>query len=316
MKSSANSKFNNIIVASSSSFADALSGSYLSYITDAPILTVDDTYKDVISNYIKNNLVAGGKVYILGGTGAVSQTFEYTLLTGSGAISTSQVVRLAGANRYLTNIEILKKCFQLAAGTSKANTTLLVAAGNEYADSLAAAATKMPILLADKAMLNGTYLKADQISYLRTAGFKNAIMIGGTGAVRSEVEVEVKAVLGLSSTERIAGANRYETSVRIAERFFNASSVNSVTFAYGLDFPDGLIAGPLAIKNGSPLILIAGSAADAVKNLNFFLTDNRVRYAKSYLNAYYGKVMNYTVVGDNGVVPSLVVSQLTGVLES
>jgi putative cell wall-binding protein len=104
MKSSASSKFNNIIVASSSSFADALSGSYLSYITDAPILTVDDATKYTIANYIKNNLGTGGKVYILGGTGAVSQTFEYTLLTGSGAISTSQVVRLAGANRYLTNI--------------------------------------------------------------------------------------------------------------------------------------------------------------------------------------------------------------------
>jgi putative cell wall-binding protein len=165
-------------------------------------------------------------------------------------------------------------------------------------------------------MTKGAYLKAEQKAYLQDSAITDAIIVGGTGAVRLGVEDELKSIFGKTSIERISGANRYETSAKIAERFFNTEEVNSVTFAYGLDFPDGLAAGPLAIKNGSPLILIAGSAADAVKNLNFFLTDNRVRYAKSYLNAYYGKVMNYTVVGDNGVVPSLVVSQLTGVLES
>jgi putative cell wall-binding protein len=315
MKENANSKFNNIIVASANSFADALAGSYLSYITDAPILTVNDTFRDTVAAYVKNNLAAGGKVYLLGGTGAVSQEFEYALLTGSGAISTTQIERLAGANRYLTNIEILKKSYQLAAGTSKASTTILICAGNEYADSLAASATKMPILLVDKAMVNGAYLKGDQITYLATSTLKDAIVVGGTGAVLPAVENELKLLLGKTSIERISGSNRYETSVKIAERFFKASDVNSVTFAYGLDFPDGLAAGPLAIKNNSPLILIAGTTADIVNNPNFFLTDSRARYAKSYVSAFSGKVMKYSVIGGTGVISTLLASQLTGVNE-
>jgi hypothetical protein len=61
---------------------------------------------------------------------------------------------------------------------------------------------------------------------------------------------------------------------------------------------------------------VVAVSSDVAKNANFFVTDNRVRYAKSYVTAYTGKVMKYTVVGDSGVVPSLVVTQLTGVSES
>jgi putative cell wall-binding protein len=315
MKENADSKFNTIIVASANSFADALSGSYLSYITDAPILTVNDTFKATVASYVKKNLADGGKVFILGGTGAVSKAFETALVSGSSALGTDQVERLAGTNRYLTNIEILKKSYELAAGTDKASTTILVSSGNEYADSLSAAATKMPILLVDKVAIKGEYLKAAQTSYLDASTIKDAIIIGGTGAVLPGVVNELKAMLGQTSLERISGANRYETSVKIAERFFTASDVNSVTFAYGLDFPDGLAAGPLAIKNNSPLILIAGTATDLKNNKNFVTTDSRARYANSYLEAFADKAMKYSVVGGTGVISASLAKQLTGVAE-
>jgi putative cell wall-binding protein len=316
MKSSPTSKFGTIIVVSANSFADALAGSYLAYVTDAPIITVNPKNHYTVEQYIKNNLSSTGTVYILGGSGAVENEFELLLRqTTANGMAVSKVTRLAGANRYATNVEIIKEAYAKAYGTSKLDTTILVCAGNEYADSLSAAATKKPILLVDKNMLNGTYLKSEQISYLRTAGIKGAIMIGGTGAVVPEVENEIKAVLGLASTERISGYNRYETSVKIAERFFSSSSVTGVTFAYGLDFPDGLAAGPLAIKNNSPLILIAGTEADVITNPYFFVTDSRARYAKAYVGTLTAKNLNFSVVGGTSVLPRLLVESITGATE-
>jgi putative cell wall-binding protein len=222
---------------------------------------------------------------------------------------------LAGANRYATNLEIIREAFVKAAGTSKLDTTVLVCSGNEYADSLSASATKKPILLVDKVMINGTYLKYDQQTYLKSYGIKDAIIIGGTGAVIPEVGIEIKTVLGKTSIERIAGANRYETSARIAKRFFTTSQVSSVTFAYGLDFPDGLAAGPLAIKNNAPLILIAGTDSDIVSNGSFFTSDNRVKYAKEYIGSLTGKTMKYSIVGGTGVISKILAGKLTGITE-
>jgi putative cell wall-binding protein len=164
-------------------------------------------------------------------------------------------------------------------------------------------------------MTKGAYLKAEQKAYLQDSAIKDAIIVGGTGAVRLGVEDELKSIFGKTSLERISGANRYETSVKIAERFFKAEDINSVTFAYGLDFPDGLSAGPLSIKNGSPLILISGRAADIESNANFLTNDSRVKYAKAYVDSFSGKVMKYAVVGGTGIIPTAITTQLTGISE-
>ncbi|MDO4556782.1 MAG: cell wall-binding repeat-containing protein [Lachnospiraceae bacterium] len=54
--------------------------------------------------------------------------------------------------------------------------------------------------------------------------------------------------------ERIAGANRYETSTAVANKFFD-NAVKNIVFAYALDHPDGLSGGPVAMKLNGPLIL-------------------------------------------------------------
>jgi putative cell wall-binding protein len=315
MKSSATSKFGTIIVASANSFADALSGSYLAYVTDAPIITVNVKNYNTVEKYIKANLAENGTVYILGGTGVVESNFEKMLTTAtSNGAAISHVNRLSGSNRYLTNISILKEAFAKAQGTSKLDKALLVCSGNDYADSLSASATKKPIILVDKAQLSGSYLKSEQSEYLKTLSLDNVTIIGGTGAVVSGVENELKSLLNKDFMYRIAGANRYETSVLIAETFFNSSKVNAVTFAYGLDFPDGLSAGPFAIKNGSPLILIAGTAADVANSSTFFTTDARVKYAKGYVDELKGSI-NYSIIGGTGVIPKALAESLTSSVE-
>ena len=75
-------KFNAVIVSSGENFADALAGSYLAAMKDAPIILVRNNNNTLnsVKNYIKANLASGGTVYLLGGENAVPKAMETGLL--------------------------------------------------------------------------------------------------------------------------------------------------------------------------------------------------------------------------------------------
>lgn len=241
-------KFDNIIVADGRNFADALAGAYLAKVKNAPILTVgDDMYSQVrIRDYIKADLKEGGKIYILGGTGAVEADFEGVLKADGYTVN-----RLEGATRFETNLAILKE-----AGVTDED--ILVCSGFGYADSLSASAVGKPILLVDD------NLRADQKEYLKTLKTANYYIIGGTGAVSERIEKTLKDGQ-FGNIERVAGANRFTTSTAVAKKFFPKESVDIVVLAYAMNFPDGLSGGPLAMSLGAPLILVTSDDTDAAK---------------------------------------------------
>lgn len=224
-------RFKNIVVASGTDFADALSGSYLASAKSAPTLLVcsNSAIQNEVKDYIKTNLVSNGTVYILGGEVAVPASMEEGL-------EGFNVVRLGGANRYETNLLILKE-----AGVGQ--TDILVCTGTNFADSLSASSTKLPILLVRHS------LKESQKEFLAsTSGTK--YIIGGENAIPEKLENELKAY---GEVKRIGGATRFETSVMVAEEFF--ANPTSAVLAYSANFPDGLSAGPLAAELNAPLIL-------------------------------------------------------------
>ena len=226
-------KFENIVVACGTDFADALSGSYLANQKNAPILLVKGEREPDIKKYIEENLTPGGTVYLLGGTGAVSKTMEDSL-------SGFNVKRLGGLNRYETNLAILKE-----AGVGSKD--ILVAYGLNFADALSASAVNLPILLV------GQSLTDKQREFLdETSGEK--IIIGGVGAVNETVEAELEQH-GTGIVSRLSGSDRYVTSVKVAERFFPDATYAVVS--YGGNFPDGLSGGPVANAIGAPLLLAA-----------------------------------------------------------
>ncbi len=238
-------KFESVIIASGENFADALAGSYLAKVKNAPIIMASgkDANNREIKNYLDANLSATGNVYILGGTAAVPQSTE-DMLAGYN------VKRIKGKTRYDTNIEILKE-----AGVT--NQEIIVATGTNFADSLSASAVGKPILLVDgKKGLTDT-----QKNYLDGLSTEKFYIIGGTGAVGENFETEF-SVYG--TTERIKGKTRYETSVAIAEKFFTAPS--NAVLAYAENFPDGLSGGPLAMSMNAPLILTKTGKQSAAKD--------------------------------------------------
>ncbi len=244
--------FDTIIVANGANFPDALAGSYLAAQKNAPILLTQEMMDADVLAYVKENLSKGGKVYILGGTAAVSQAFEDGL---KEAGITSE--RLSGKTRYDTGLKILKK-----AGLN--GNEILVCTGESFADALSVSAANRPILL-----VKGTDIKltAAQEEYLKTLeGDYTFYIIGGTAAVSADLETALEAY---GNVERISGKGRYETSVAVAEKFFK--NVKKVALAYAMDYPDGLCGGTLACKLGAPVLLVkpgqeSAAAAYVAKN--------------------------------------------------
>ena len=234
------SKFQNIVVASGTGFADALAGSYLAARKNAPILLVRGANVNDVKNYIKANLASGGTVYLLGGVNAVPKAME-------SGLEGFNVKRLGGANRYDTNLLILQE-----AGVG--NKDIIVCTGLNFADSLSASATGLPILL----VKDGLY--ANQKEFLKSNG-GNFIVVGGINAVNATVE---KQLTSYGSVKRLAGNTRYDTSVLVAKEFF--SNPTSAVLAYAQNFPDGLSGGPLAYALKAPLILTDNNKPAAAVN--------------------------------------------------
>ena len=232
-------KFEAVVVATGKNFADALAGSYLAVQKNAPIILTNGKSDNIaqLHEYIRTNVVSGGTVYILGGEAAVPNAVE--------SVSGYTIKRLSGSTRYDTNIEILKE-----AGIT--GDTLIVATGKSFADSLSASATKLPILL----VRPGKTLNTEQKDILN--GMKNIYIIGGTGAVSESYANELMAY---GEVERVYGASRYDTSVAVANTFFN--NVDVAVVASGKNFPDGLCGGSLAAAMNAPLVLTADGKTTA-----------------------------------------------------
>lgn len=234
-------KFQNIIVASGTGFADALSGSFLADLTSAPILLVkDQNTMNQVKEYIRANLAPGGTVYLLGGTAAVPAAME----TG---LEDFNVKRLGGANRYETNLLILQEAERVAPWVQGGS--VLVCTGKDFADSLSASALGKAILLVKDD------LTSEQKAYLE-GNTSVKYIIGGINAVSQRVENELTEY---GPVQRIGGATRYETSVLVAKEFFRGSTF---VLAYAGNFPDGLSGSALAHQFNGALILTASGKED------------------------------------------------------
>ena len=242
--------FDGMVVASGHDYPDALSAMMLTHkqVAKPLILTSDATVNRTL-DYIHSKIKSGGQVFIVGGTGVVSQGLEDTLRTDG-----YEVTRLGGKDRYETNSQILNSIPNLFGEYE-----LAICSGKTYADALSAGTDTRMLM-----MIVGDSLTESQIHYLSTHSFTSVRIFGGEGAVSKQVEREIaKYIYANASIERIAGRDRFETSALAAQKLSESSE--SITLAYGYDYPDGLVAGVFSYLysdtfNGqrSPVILAAG----------------------------------------------------------
>lgn len=163
------------------------------------------------------------------------------------------VDRLAGSNRYGTAVEISKSQFPSGADV------VYIANGRGYPDALsaapAAAHNNAPLLLTEQGALPAV-IKAE----LERLQPDEIIIAGGTGVVSAAVETQLKKLSFAPEVRRVAGTNRYGTSIALARDAFGPGSVDTAYLASGLDFPDALSASPAAAHFDGPVILVQGTA--------------------------------------------------------
>jgi len=266
----------NVVLVNAYGFADALAGVPFAYLKDAPILLTD---ANSIPKATMDEITRLGakNIYILGGTGVVSQNIENDLENKQ-----YNVVRLAGTDRFDTGIKIGNEVMKN--NTSK---TAIVTTAYNYPDALSigsyAAIQNYPILYTETNVLS-TKTK----EFIKNNGITKVIIPGGVGAVSEAAANELRSIGVI--VERISGADRYETGLNIVNQF-KSSFKNDVILATGSDFPDALAGGVLAAKKQIPILLVDKNyVSDGVKN---------------YIKA--NGDINMYILGGTGVVPDSVI---------
>ncbi|MCL2503421.1 MAG: cell wall-binding repeat-containing protein, partial [Coriobacteriia bacterium] len=237
-----------IIMATGMNYADALSASALAGALEAPLLL---TKPDALSNGVlqEANRLGAAEVYIIGSTAAVSNAVEAEL-SGAGL----KVERIAGADRYATSAAIAQKVASLE-GEYFMEKAFLVR-GDNFADGLAvsplAYSNRIPVVLTQP-----TSLSASAANTITGLDITDVVILGSNAAVSDSVEHAVRGLSTCPMVQRVAGADRYETSQRIAAYAFEnyLAWKDFVGVATGLNFPDALAGGVAAGQRSGVLAL-------------------------------------------------------------
>lgn len=264
--------YKNVIIASGHDFPDALGGMPMTAAYDAPmLLTGKDGLPGVVIDYIRET--KANNAIILGGVNAVTENVT-TQLRGLG-MTTS---RVAGETRYGTAVRAGEQLLKLLNDRSRTeflhgfnnNARVFLASGEGYADALTVSVPARqfgtPILLT-----NANSLPADTIEALKTWQVKEIVIVGGEMVVSKKVEAQIDN-LGLGITvNRLYGADRNETSMKVAQTYY--PQTNEAFVARDDDFADALAGSLLAAVRQSPILLIKTHSvpkmvADYIRNEN------------------------------------------------
>ena len=233
-----------VFVVNGRNFPDALSAGALAAVEGGVLLLVE---QNSVPTIVQGELsrLNPQSITIVGGTAVVSNGVKSVL---ENYLPGDPVQRIAGADRYATSRTVITS----AAGFDDDVDALFIATGTNFPDALASvpAATKES---AGLLLVNGSASRLDTATRNLVSALDVPVyVIGGTGVVSSGI---VSQLQGLApEVTRVAGADRFETSVEVAFEFFENSDY--AYLANGFNFPDALAAGPIAGAQNSPLYLI------------------------------------------------------------
>ncbi|QQK07202.1 cell wall-binding repeat-containing protein [Miniphocaeibacter halophilus] len=241
-----------VLLASGEKYTDELTATVLANKLDAPIML---TRKDAIPAEVKAeiNRLGATKVILVGGNNSISEKVEKEL-------SAYTVERIGGPDRYDTAILVGDR----VRGLTGSKTDGVLVDGTNFPDAIAmtsmAVEENMPILLTRPGQLPESTAKT-----IKDWNLSKVTIGGGVNSVSDTVANEVKK---FATVDRIAGADRYETSVLVAEQVY--VKPKHAVIASGEVFPDAIVGAPYAAKNGYPMVLSRGNnVSEVVKDYIF-----------------------------------------------
>lgn len=228
-----------VVIATAFDFPDALSSSALAGALQGPLLLVQrDSLPAAVTAEIAR--LGAQKAYIVGGTGAVSESVA-NALSGQGLV----VERVAGASRYGTAVAVAKTVKGITGTTS----TVFLATGANFPDALAAsslaARMRAPILLSQRDALT-----ADTDAYLKELRPARVIVCGGVGVISQAIEGSIAgAAYGSPEVTRNGGVTRYDTAAALigwgVDDGLAGEGLDGMYLATGANYPDALAGGVL-----------------------------------------------------------------------
>lgn len=200
------------------------------------------------------------EIYVIGKESAVPPE----AIDGAARELRAKVIRIAGKDRYDTAALVAERTAVLGDPSG----VVFVVSGQSYADAIsvgaASYALEAPIILADP---EGDVLPARSadaiLDHVDACDCKlEAVIVGGTAAVNSSVELDVEDILGTAPI-RLWGTDRYETNHRAAEWFYDEcrscladDEDIGVVLTTGSKFPDALSGAGLAASKGWLMLLV------------------------------------------------------------
>lgn len=234
-------KAKTVIVVRHDLFPDSMTASVLAKLKDAPILLNWAKSLDPrVGEEIKR--LGAKEIIIVGGPESISENVRDQLKVYD---EDKEIERIAGNDRYGTSEMVARRVNDI---TGKKNTGV-VASGQVFPDALAvgtfASRDSYPILLVKKNSI------PDRIKVvIKDLDITKTYIAGGLNTIDKSVEPQLPKIL-----ERMAGKDRYETSIAIANSKFKESK--DAFIASGIEFADALVISPISGKYNKPTLLVS-----------------------------------------------------------
>lgn len=263
------------VLAGSTAWADALSGTPLARAQGGPVLlTATGALDSRVRTELQRILAPGATVYLLGGTAALSTAVQDAGLDPRP---------LAGSDRYATALLVAAQVgsvdrIGLATGTGFADA---LSAGNAMSKGSGPDAATHGVVLLTK----GSTLPTAVRSYLAAHPTASVYAVGGQAAQAAQAA-------GQRTTATLVGADRYATAAKVAAAFYGGGSPAAAGLVNGTVFADAVAGGLHAARAGAPLLLTAPTGLSAS--------------AAGFLSAHAAGLSRLEVYGGPSVLPDTV----------
>lgn len=243
-----------VVIAAGDRYAEALPASVLASARNGPLLvTLGTTLPSAVSEEVAR--------------------LRATTIDVVGSVPPSISDALVATGRTITRIGVADDATATAVALARAvggtPSTAVLVNDSRFADGVSAAAIASgrgwPVLLTTSSVVPQATVDA-----WRALGVKTIEIVGGTSVIGDNIAKFIAssgrcAGAATCAVERLAGADRYATSVAVNQRSITVGgrSLANVLLGTGADYPDALASGPLAAKQGGVALLVDGTGTGA-----------------------------------------------------
>ncbi len=285
------------VLVNSNEFSDSISATNITN-GKSPILYTESAK---LNNITKEALKGVKKVYITGGEKSVSKK----VLEDLKSIGI-EVIRISGKDRYEVNAKTAEKSHPV----SNKKQDVIIASGEKFSDSISSTALakkkNAPVLLVKKNEIP-TSIKQYLNSFKSKNLLGNITIIGGENSISKEVENQLRK---LSNVDRIAGSDRYQTSIKVAKKV--SAKPEKVIVASGENFLDSLAASPVAQKHNAPIVLV--KKMDVPRIEDYKTNDQKSNSVESFFSQNKSTIMHTMVFGGKNSIDDFVLNGIKDLL--